>query len=145
MVEKWTNPILPPAANLVNNSLNITIFTDPDCAPPPVPPQNANKSSFLNNNNTKNEHSAVVASHINNQPKPTTSFSIPIFDDSAVSSAAISKKEEEPPTTVAPVNNIAHNKLTVEDTNEDQTINTKLALEDIEKMFTEEDFFVSVL
>lgn len=131
VVEKWTNPLTQPVATSTLGP-SIPIFNDADCIP------------VFNDNQVA--------------PKPAA-FSIPIFDDSQivepVSQPAPLPRQPEPtpvvvevfediapPPVVAPVVEQPPADPIIE-VHEDQTINTKLALEDIEKMFTEEDFFVS--
>jgi hypothetical protein len=129
VVEKWTNPLMQPVATSTLGP-SIPIFNDADCIP------------------VFDDHQVT--------PKPAA-FSIPIFDDSQivepVSQPAPLPREPEPTPVVevfeefvapvvAPVVEQPPADPIIE-IHEDQTINTKLALEDIEKMFTEEDFFVS--
>lgn len=128
MVEKWTNPILPQtAANPVNNN-SILIFTDPDLAPPSQQPvksapfisifDDSQATSTPLANNKKVDSADMIH---NDKESVATTFSIPV----------------DPPESIVP----EQQPMKQEEDTEDHTINTKLALEDIEKMFTEEDFF----
>ncbi len=134
-VEKWTNPIMQSSAAVTVPTVNIPIFTDPECAPisstVAVNKAPVSNSSFAIFDDSQQDFRAPTNAPVETLPSNVmVSTSIPVFVDSVPS----------PPKELVAVQQTE----LVLDNHEDQTINTKLALEDIEKMFTEEDFFVSL-
>jgi hypothetical protein len=118
VVETWTNPVLPRTTASANPSNGIVIFADPECVP--------------------------TSTKFGKMP----SILIPIFDDSqssvplpAVVNTSTVCSAANTNTVSSPIAEIKNEETNAIDAGEDHTINTKLALEDIEKMFADEDFF----
>lgn len=112
--------MLPRTTASVNPVNEIVIFADPECVSTST--KSGKMPSTLIPIFDDSQSSVPLLAVVN------TSTVCSAANTTTVSSSIAEKKNEE---TIAI------------DSGEDHTINTKLALEDIEKMFADEDFFVS--
>lgn len=118
LVEKWTNPLLASSTQK-QPICTVTVFTDLDLVSQ-TSPLPKTSSSFL---------PVSIASVTETSNRTAERPKSPVAESSFESKVHVEPPQVNLSSEVADA--------------EDHTINTKLALEDIEKMFAEDDFFVS--